>query len=95
MELKKKGCEVLFVSPPERALSPNRKEPVTKIADSIFTTIAKKNKLQMVRFENNTIFTDDYFVDDIHLNEPGTRIYSTQLADSIARLYPNIKQAAH
>jgi hypothetical protein len=95
MELQKKGCEVLFVVPPEKKFSPNRKEPVTKIADSIFNNIAKKNQLQIVRFDNNPIFTDDYFVDDIHLNEPGTRIYSKQLADSIAKLYPNIKQAPH
>jgi hypothetical protein len=92
MELKKKGCEVLFVWPPERPLSPNKKEPVTKTADSIFIDIAKRYRLQMMHFENNPAFTDDYFVDDIHLNEPGTRIYSTQLADSIASFYPDLKQ---
>ncbi|MDN3654987.1 hypothetical protein QWZ08_05085 [Ferruginibacter paludis] len=93
MELQKKGCDILFVYPPERIPSPNRKEPITAKAASIFSNIAIKNHLQIIHFESDLNFTDDYFVDDIHLNEPGTRIYSRQLADSIARLYPNLRQS--
>lgn len=92
--LQKAGSMVVFVSPPEKITSPNRKENFKKIADSIFTSIATDYHLNYLHFENDPSFTADYFVDDIHLNEPGTRIYSLQLADSIKKIYPYQKKKA-
>jgi len=81
--LQQKGTMVVFVSPPEKSNSANKKNNFKKIADSIFIKIAADHHLKYFHFENDTDFTDDYFVDDIHLNGPGTKIYSIQLADSI------------
>lgn len=81
--LQRKGTMVVFVSPPEKKSSRARGTAFRKTTDSIFTAIANEYHLKQLHFENDAIYTDDYFVDDIHLNEPGTRIYSIQLADSI------------
>ena len=81
--LQKKGIIVVFVLPPEKSSSRKIGASFNKITDSIFSAVAAEYHLKFLHFENDAFYTDDYFVDDIHLNEPGTRIYSTQLADSI------------
>ena len=55
---------------------------------SALTAIANDYHLKFLRFDKTKLYTDEYFVDEVHLNEPGTRIYSIQLADSIKSLYP-------
>ncbi len=89
------GTMVVFVTPPERSSSTNRTMPFRKLTDSIFTGIANEYHLKHFHFEHVALYTDDYFVDDIHLNEPGTRIYSRQLADSIKIIFPYYKQLLH
>ena len=84
--LQQKGTVVVFVSPPEKKSSGARGTTFRKITDSIFTVIANEYHLKQLHFENDAVYTDGYFVDDIHLNEPGTRIYSMQLADSIRNI---------
>jgi hypothetical protein len=86
------GSMVVFVSPPERNPSRYRGTAFRKATDSIFTGIANEYHLNYLHFENTALYRDDYFTDDIHLNEPGTRIYSIQLADSIKGIYPDTKQ---
>ena len=81
--LQQKGSIVVFVSPPEKSSSRNSTTAFKKTADSIFTVVANEYHLKYLRFEKEALYTDNYFVDEIHLNEPGTRIYSIQLADSI------------
>ncbi len=92
--LQKKGCEVVLVSPPLRSAAGSRGTAFKKTADSVFTKMAADNHLRYLHFENDPLYTDDYFVDDIHLNEPGTQVYSMQLADTINHLYPYLKQPA-
>ena len=94
--LQKSGSTVVFISPPEKISSKNQRNYLNKTTDSIFANIAKEYSLSYLHFENNTAFTDDYFVDNIHLNEPGTKIYSIQLSDSINKIYPYlIRQAQY
>ncbi|MEP7165267.1 MAG: hypothetical protein ABI741_11260 [Ferruginibacter sp.] len=81
--LKQKGISVVLLAPPEKISSKNRGTAFKLVADSIFTSISNEYQLKYLHFENDASYTDDYFVDDIHLNEPGTKIYSMQLADSI------------
>lgn len=83
-----KGTRVLFISPPEKISSHRKTTTFRLITDSIFTNIANEYHLKFLHFENDTLYTDQYFVDEIHLNEPGTRLYSIQLADSIKTLLP-------
>jgi hypothetical protein len=87
--LQHKGTKVVFVFPPERNNSMYRNIPFRKITDSVFIAIAHEYGLKQLHFENDPQYTNDYFVDDIHLNEPGTRIYSIQLADSIKAINMN------
>lgn len=81
--LQKKGTAVIFVWPPERISSGGRKLAFRKTADSVFINIAEQCHIKQLHLEHDMKYTDSYFVDDIHLNEPGTRLYSIQLADSI------------
>jgi hypothetical protein len=78
-----KGSVVVFVSPPEKNAAQHKETALVKFTDSIFTALANEYHLQHFHFENDLLFTDDYFTDEIHLNEPGTRVYSIQLADCI------------
>lgn len=84
--LQEKGCMVIFVSPPERKTSSLRNTVFRKITDSVFNQIADEFHLKHFHFENDEQYSDEYFVDDIHLNEPGSRIYSIQLGDSIRNI---------
>jgi lysophospholipase L1-like esterase len=85
--LQRKGSRVIFVSPPERSSSPGRLRAFKKITDSILIGIANEYHLNYLHFDDPKLYADDYFIDDIHLNEPGTKIYSQQLADSIKSIY--------
>ncbi len=84
--LQDKGTIVVFISAPEKNESERRRTGFRKTADSVFTSISNEYHIKYLHFENETTYKDEYFVDDIHLNEPGTKIYSKQLADSIIRI---------
>jgi hypothetical protein len=84
--LQDKGTIVVFISAPEKKESERRRTGFRKTADSVFTSISNEYHIKYLHFENETTYKDEYFVDDIHLNEPGTKIYSKQLADSIIRI---------
>lgn len=86
--LQKKGSKVVFISPPEKHYSVRKDKAFSLHADSVFMSIEQEFKLTHLHFENNDLFSDAYFVDDIHLNEPGTKIYSLLLADAIKSIYP-------
>lgn len=90
--LQQKGSLVIFVSPPEKRSSATRDASVRILADAVYKSIEKEFKIPCLHFEKNDLFTDAYFVDDIHLNEPGTRIYSLQLADSIKKINAELKK---
>ena len=78
--------QVVLVSAPERRNSVYRQSHFRKTVDSIFESTARKYAIPFLHFENDTtVFTEEYFVDDVHLNEPGTRIYSMKLADSLLK----------
>lgn len=84
--LQQKGTTVIFVFPPEKMNSRFKTMPFRKTADSIYAGIANEFKIKQFHFEDSPLFTDDYFTDELHLNEPGSRIYSIALADSIKTL---------
>lgn len=84
--LQQKGSIVVFVSPPLRSTARNIHTAFSKKTDSIFSNIANEYHIKQIHFENDTLYKDEYFVDDIHFNEPGTRIYSRNLGDSINRI---------
>ena len=95
VKLQRAGCMIVFVSPPKRSDSGSREDPLQKMADTIFAGIAANYQVKWLHFENDPMYTDEYFSDEIHLNEPGTKIYSKQLADSIKSLYPYQNKSSH
>lgn len=80
---KKNPVNIIFVYPPEKARSPFRKWKLYKTANQIFDSIALKQGIKCLHFENDPSFSDGWFVDDIHLNHPGATKYSEMLADSL------------
>ncbi|MEO7523987.1 MAG: hypothetical protein ABIT58_07815 [Ferruginibacter sp.] len=89
----KKGITVVIIAPPERKSSIYRGTTFRKLTDSIFSRIAAENNIRYLHFEDDHLYTDEYFVDDVHLNEPGTKLFSVKLADSIKQFYPLLKKA--
>ncbi len=85
--LQQKGSKVVFVWPPLRNTARNKKTDIIRSSDSIFSRMANEYHIKQFNFENDELYKDEYFVDAIHFNEPGSRIYSMHLADSINSLY--------
>jgi hypothetical protein len=90
--LQENNAAVVFIWPPLRSTARYKKLAIERKADSIFLNIAYKFKLAQFNFENDSIYKDEYFVDDIHFNEPGARIYSRAIGDSIRSLLVKIKK---
>ena len=84
--LQQKGSDVLIVWPPLRSSAKKFKADFVKTCDSILSTIAKEYRIKQFHFDYDTTYKNEYFVDEIHLNEPGSRIFSKQLGDSINSL---------
>jgi hypothetical protein len=88
--LQRNGTTVVLITPPEKKASFRRSEkmPFKKISDSVYRVLAEEYHLKYFHFENSELFSDDLFSDETHLNEPGTKVYSRMLGDSIKTLYP-------
>ncbi len=80
---KKKNVKIIFVYPPEKKQSPFRHWKLYKDANQIFDSLSRKENITCFHFENEPIFTNKWFVDDIHLNHPGATMYSKMLGDSL------------
>jgi len=88
--LQQKGSMVIFVSPPVRSSPAKKQNAFDKKADSIFSSLAIEFHLKHLHFEDDKIYENEYFVDDIHFNEPGSRLYSQNLGDSINLILDSI-----
>lgn len=78
--------QVIFVYPPEKQNAVFQSWKFYKEGISIFDSVAKSNKIDCFHFERDRRFKDAYFVDDIHLNNPGATMYSIMLGDSVLRI---------
>jgi hypothetical protein len=94
VKLQRAGCMIVFVSPPERSDSGSREDPLQK-RQMLFLQYCSRYQVRWLHFENDPLYTNEYFSDEIHLNEPGTKIYSKQLADSIKSFYPYQHKSSH
>ncbi|MEP6675111.1 MAG: hypothetical protein ABJA78_08145 [Ferruginibacter sp.] len=81
-----RNIRVVLVYPPEKKSGIVFNSQVKKQADAILSSISQEYKIPLWHFDTAAVYTNEYFVDDVHLNEPGTRIYSKQIADSILSL---------
>jgi hypothetical protein len=77
---------VIFVLPPLRLGETAEQSPV---ADSIYTELAEQYQLPMLRADKSALFTKKYFLGKAHLNEPGSQILSSLVADFINSLNQN------
>lgn len=88
INLQHAGTTVVFIEAPEKSTASERSSPYKKLSDSIIQNLVTKYNLKFMSFEN--LFNNDaYFSDQFHLNEPGTRIYSRSLGDSINKYFPH------
>lgn len=85
--LQQKGSKIVFIWSPLKSTAQHNQTTIATTCDSILTQIAKERNIKIFHFENDTIYRDDYFVDDIHLNEPGSRVFSRKLGDSINSVF--------
>ncbi len=71
----------ILVYPPATHLKP--KAPVEIKIDSAIALMARKHTLELLRFDNDSSFTNDFFNDPWHLNLQGTVLYSQKLGGAI------------
>ncbi|RZL19045.1 MAG: hypothetical protein EOO89_04495 [Pedobacter sp.] len=77
------GSIVILVSAPiNDNISEQDKAFVAK-ADTIFESIATEYGCVYFQSEKASQYPDTYFVDELHLNEPGTRVFSRQIGNYI------------
>ncbi|MCW5917990.1 MAG: hypothetical protein KIS82_11675 [Ferruginibacter sp.] len=81
----KNAVQVIFTYPPENPNSPFKSWKYYIKGMGIFDSLAKSNHIPAFHFENDKDFVTGYFVDEIHLNNPGSTLYSIKLGDSVRR----------
>lgn len=84
---KKSGSKLIFVYPPEKQDAPFKNWKFYKEGMQVFDSVANANQIPCFHFDKDRNFGDGYFVDDIHLNNPGATKYSLMLGDSLRRFY--------
>lgn len=75
-----KGTRVVFLQ------TPAGKKDSLSAGDQFYSRLANKYNIPIVRADTVKIFTKKYFVDDFHLNEPGSEILSLFVADIINKM---------
>lgn len=85
---KESGTRVVFVYPPEKQHSPFQSWLFYREGIRLFDSVALTNQITSFHFEKDKRFTNEYFVDDIHLNNPGAIWYSLMLGDSLRSRKP-------
>lgn len=83
--LQSKGTLVVFLKPPYRDQE-KLSDSFTVKSDSSFNAIVKRYNIPVINLTHIEKLKSEYFIDDIHLNEPGSEIFSRQLADSLIHL---------
>ena len=83
---------VLVLAPVNDKLSFAEKAFFAK-ADSIFESIAIQYNADYFRSNSEMHYDNKYFMDELHLNEPGSRIFSRQMGNYIRQKEMNIKKA--
>lgn len=73
----KKGSRVIIIHPPGLRPTNTNRIKLIETADSIYTDISKTYNLPIYNVNNSYTFPKKYFSDPSHLNEPGTKIFST------------------
>lgn len=86
-QLQSKAVQVVFFKPPFRNAAVLQDAFLQK-SDSSFYAIARQYQIPIINLSHVEKLTPDYFIDDIHLNEPGATILSKQLADSLKKYIP-------
>jgi len=80
--LQSKGTKIIFLFPPSRnrkSLNKDEEQPLHKF----FLDYAVSKGISVIRADTSSIYTNNYFSDNFHLNEPGSRILSMQVANFI------------
>ena len=80
--LRSKGTRIIFLFPPSRnkkSLKKDEEQPLHRF----FLEYAATNSIPVMRADTSSIYSDKYFSDNFHLNEPGSRILSVQVGNFI------------
>ena len=85
--LQSKGTRILFLFPPSRNKKSFQKDGELPL-HKFFLDYAATKGIPVMRADTSLIYTSNYFTDNFHLNEPGSRILSIQVADFIVKNIP-------
>jgi len=83
---KEKGVKLIFVYPPQKQQATFLSWKFYREGIRIFDSVANTQHIPSFHFERDASFYNGYFVDDIHLNNPGATMYSIMLGDSLRSL---------
>lgn len=92
-KLKKGGTKIIIISPPLKKGISEAKKRKFEDADAIFKSIASENGSWFLNMNDMPVYEDKYFTDDLHLNEPGTKTFSTQVGLVLDSIVKGIKKA--
>lgn len=79
-----KGTKVVFLYTPVKKI---RKGGLLSERDSFFIKLENTYNIPVLYTDTSTLFEQKYFVDDYHLNKPGSRILSILVAEFIKKLH--------
>ena len=80
--LQSKGTHVIFLFPPRRINKRLQNEEFEQL-NKFFLDLAVKSGIPVLRTDTSSQYSNEYFCDNYHMNEPGSRILSVQVANFI------------
>lgn len=83
----KKGVHVIFLFLPAKNTIRKTDDPVSPFK-SFFLSLAAEYKIPVIRSDTSSAYLEKYFMDNIHLNQPGAKLLSLQVGNFIVMKYP-------
>ncbi|MGC4036757.1 MAG: hypothetical protein QM764_12430 [Chitinophagaceae bacterium] len=82
-----KGTHVIFLRAP---LKYSTQKIFSTPVDSFYTTLSNKYSIPIIRADTSSIFKNEHFADNIHLNENGSKILSLLVASYLKKYSESI-----
>ena len=80
--LQSRGTRVIFLFPPRRVNKRLLNEEFQQL-NRFFLDLAAKSGIPVLRTDTSSMYSNEYFCDNFHMNEPGSRILSMQVGEFI------------
>ena len=87
-QCKSKGTKLVFIYPPQRSITEQKQRKYLSVLDQQVSLLLQKHDIPLLDCRNLPQITAANFSDEIHLNEPGSRIFTNYVAEKLGPMLP-------